>query len=395
MKRISVVLLLGLLGAFLEAGQAAAQTDTGFAALQERGKAAMGVDQYTSTHRFDALADGGRIELQRDDDDSAGVAQIRKHLREIAAAFKSGDFTTPAFVHLKEVPGTRVMAARRSQITYTFKPLPRGGEVRIFTTDPEALKAIAEFMAFQRGDHRAGGMDHSAMKHEPSPEQSLAPADTVAHRPPGRMSGMMTGPGMMMGRGMMMGGGEMMMGSGGMNRGADSAFAADMSIVHELLQNHASITRVVTNLPNGIRTVTESGDPRVAGFIIGHVASMDQRLKDGNIFNVSSKTLPTIFANKDKIRTEIEPTAKGVALTQTSDDSVTVAALQAHASEVSELAAEGMIAMMRSMMGQMGPGLGMMGGGGPGMMNGGCPMMGQMMSPGDPAVSGPPPMPRD
>ena len=51
--------------------------DTGFAAMQQRGKMAMGVDQTTSTHRFDALPDGGRIELQRDTDDSLGQAHNR------------------------------------------------------------------------------------------------------------------------------------------------------------------------------------------------------------------------------------------------------------------------------------------------------------------------------
>jgi hypothetical protein len=95
---------------------------------------------------------------------------------------------------------------------------------------------------------------------------------------------------------------------------------------------------------------------------------------------VASKTLPTIFRNKDKIRTEIQPTARGLALTQTSDDSTTVAALQAHALEVSELAYDGMVAMMRSVMANGGP-MGMMGGTRGGMMNGGCPMMGQMMRP--------------
>src|SRR5437764_1314352 len=51
--------------------------DTAFASMQERGKMAMGVDQFTSTHKFDSFPDGGRIELQRDNDDSAGVAAIR------------------------------------------------------------------------------------------------------------------------------------------------------------------------------------------------------------------------------------------------------------------------------------------------------------------------------
>ena len=119
---------------------------------------AMGVDQYTSTHVFDDLPDGGRIELQRDVDDPAGVAQIRAHLASIAEAFARGDFSIPEFVHdTAEVPGTRVMAARRDRIRYEFRELPRGGEVRITTDDPEALMAIHHFLAFQRGDHRAGG----------------------------------------------------------------------------------------------------------------------------------------------------------------------------------------------------------------------------------------------
>jgi hypothetical protein len=89
-----------------------------------------------------------------------------------------------------------------------------------------------------------------------------------------------------------------------------SAFGSDMSVVHEMLADHNKIRRTVTNLPNGIRTVTESDDPTVAKEIKDHVASMDQRLKDGKVFNVASRTLPTIFANNAKIHTEIQQTAK-------------------------------------------------------------------------------------
>jgi len=131
--------------------------DTAFAALRARGTAAMGVDQYTSTHRFDDLPDGGRIELQRDADDAAGIATIRAHLQGIAAAFARGDFATPAMVHMREVPGTAVMRARSAAIRYEYRALPRGGEVRITTADPEALRAIHAFLAFQRSDHRAAG----------------------------------------------------------------------------------------------------------------------------------------------------------------------------------------------------------------------------------------------
>jgi hypothetical protein len=131
--------------------------DTAFAAMQERGRKAMGVDQYTSTHRFDARPTGGRIELVRDASDSAGVAQIRSHIREIARAFASGDFSTPEYVHGHAVPGTKVMRDKRSVITYEPRDLPGGAELLIGTKDPEALAAIHEFLAFQRREHRAGG----------------------------------------------------------------------------------------------------------------------------------------------------------------------------------------------------------------------------------------------
>jgi hypothetical protein len=135
----------------------AAQTprahDSAFAAMQERGKLLMGVDQYTSTHHFDDRADGGRMALERDVDDSAGVARIREHMRAIAQAFKAGDFSTPMMVHLRDVPGSRTMAAKRGAITYEPRDLPRGAELLIKTSDPEAQRAIHDFMAFQRSEH--------------------------------------------------------------------------------------------------------------------------------------------------------------------------------------------------------------------------------------------------
>jgi len=165
---------------------------------------------------------------------------------------------------------------------------------------------------------------------------------------PGTGSGM--GPGMMhgMGPGMQSGMGPGMMGgamAGGMH---DDAFRADMGLVHDMLGSHERIERKVTNLPNGIRTVTESDDPQVAATIKAHVASMAKRLEEGREFNLFSPTIPVLFENKDKIRTAVEPTEKGVTVTQTSDDAKVVAALQEHAVEVSELVRDGMAAMMRA-----------------------------------------------
>jgi hypothetical protein len=143
--------------ATLTLSSAAVAQDTSFAAMQKRGKVAMGVDQYTSIHNFDDLADGGRIELQRDRDDVAGTRAIRDHLKAISAAFSAGDFSAPAFVHMRDVPGTKTMAEKRNVIRYTFRELPRGGELRITTSDSVARAAVHQFMAFQRSDHHATG----------------------------------------------------------------------------------------------------------------------------------------------------------------------------------------------------------------------------------------------
>jgi hypothetical protein len=170
---------------------------------------------------------------------------------------------------------------------------------------------------------------------------------------PGMMHGM--GPGMMRGmdHGAAAGGHGPMAGPVGMLTRQDAGSSADMGLVHDLLMNHTKIKRTVTNLPNGIKTVTESDDPQVAQTIKAHVASMSQRLKDGREFNIFSTTLPVLFENRDKIQSVVEVTEKGSVVTRTSTDAKVVAALQGHAAEVTELAQEGPVAMMRGMMSRM------------------------------------------
>ena len=129
-----------------------------FAAMQERGQQVMGANQYTSAHVFEDLPDGGRVVLDRADAaDTAAITTIRVHMGDIATAFRAGDFTKPFQVHAQTVPGTDVMTAKRSAITFEKIDRPRGGEVRMRSTDPAAVAAIHEFLAFQRDAHHAAG----------------------------------------------------------------------------------------------------------------------------------------------------------------------------------------------------------------------------------------------
>lgn len=158
--RIALTLGSLLVGCSGPERQPKASADSAFAALQQRGAVAMGVDQYTSTHVFEPLADGGRIVLQRDHVDAAGTATIRAHLEEIATRFAAGDFTIPGVVHAQIVPGTIEMKAHRTLLRYAFDTLPNGGQVRIIASDSVVLAAVRAFLQFQRMDHRADGHDH-------------------------------------------------------------------------------------------------------------------------------------------------------------------------------------------------------------------------------------------
>ena len=135
-----------------------AADDSAFRDVQSRGAGVMGVDQSTSAHVFESLPDGGRIVLERPDTtDAEGIRTIRAHMRDIADQFRRGDFSAPFLVHAQVVPGTREMARLAAAITYTPVDRPRGAELRLTTSDADARKAIHEFLAFQRADHRAAG----------------------------------------------------------------------------------------------------------------------------------------------------------------------------------------------------------------------------------------------
>ena len=105
---------------------------------------------------FETLPNGGIIEIQRASDDSAGMRAVRVRLRALAQALSQGDVSSPGYTRMTSAPGGRVMLDRRNAIRYDYRDLPRGGALRISTSDYAARKAIWEFIAFQRNENMAG-----------------------------------------------------------------------------------------------------------------------------------------------------------------------------------------------------------------------------------------------
>src|SRR5688500_13559497 len=101
-----------------------------------------------ASHQFQMLPNGGSIEIQAAD--AAGVAHVREHLAEVTAAFSAKEPLAELVDHVRCMPGGATMLAKRSTLTLAYRELPRGAELRITTADADALKAVHEFITFQR-----------------------------------------------------------------------------------------------------------------------------------------------------------------------------------------------------------------------------------------------------
>jgi hypothetical protein len=125
--------------------------------VEKYGDEAMGFPHDKTSHHFRLYSDGGAIEVTvNDSKDSQNEQAIRSHLTHIITMFSNGEFSLPMFIHDQAPPGVPVMKEKRADISYSFDELPAGGRVRIKTANPEALKAIHDFIRFQIADHHTG-----------------------------------------------------------------------------------------------------------------------------------------------------------------------------------------------------------------------------------------------
>jgi hypothetical protein len=125
--------------------------------VNKHGDMAMGFSHRKTTHHFRLTASGGFIQVQANDPkDTTSRAQVRVHLQHISKAFKDGDFSDPEMTHSRVPPGVPTMQQLKFAIEYKYVETKAGGKVLISTLNPEALKAVHEFLRFQIEDHQTG-----------------------------------------------------------------------------------------------------------------------------------------------------------------------------------------------------------------------------------------------
>jgi hypothetical protein len=130
-----------------------------------------------------------------------------------------------------------------------------------------------------------------------------------------------------------------------------SATQADMATDMDLFDRHTEIRRTVEEVPDGVRTTTESDDPAIASRLQAHVSPMYQHLAQGREVTCMSSSLPTPVSRGQGYRRQLTLTAKGVSVTESSSDPAPAAAIHDHAREVTGFVDDGMPAMMRAMVG--------------------------------------------
>lgn len=121
----------------------------------------------------------------------------------------------------------------------------------------------------------------------------------------------------------------------GMGRGPGPEMRADQEVFHFLLEHHAEIRRSVKKLENGVETLTESDNLKVAAKIQEHVASMHQRVKEGRGLRFWDDLFVAVFEKHAAIKMTVENTKQGVKVHETSEDRVAAALIQTHAEVVS------------------------------------------------------------
>ena len=128
----------------------------------------------------------------------------------------------------------------------------------------------------------------------------------------------------------------------------DERHDADREVFQYLLANHEKIKRTVKELPNGVETLTESESPEVAAKIKEHVEWMTVRIKETNPIRMRDPLFAEIFKHTDKIKMQHEDTAKGVRVTETSDDPTVAKLIKAHAKVVSGFVERGFAEAMKN-----------------------------------------------
>ncbi len=116
----------------------------------------MPFDMSKTIHIFKMTETGGVEKvLARDPRETRQIALIRQHLKLESKKFQHGDYSDPARLHGKDMPGLKELQAGAAHIEITYSELPAGAQITFKTRSLRLLTAIHRWFGAQLSEHGA------------------------------------------------------------------------------------------------------------------------------------------------------------------------------------------------------------------------------------------------
>lgn len=130
------------------------------AEVSRRGPDVMPFSLPATTHVFTRTAQGGvQKVIAKDAADAVQVQLVRRHLQEIRTQFLRGDFSGPAHIHGRNMPGlAELRAAKTGQLAIAYQDTPDGAELTYTATDATLVQALHKWFDAQLSDHGRDAM---------------------------------------------------------------------------------------------------------------------------------------------------------------------------------------------------------------------------------------------
>jgi hypothetical protein len=135
---------------------AAAQAQTTQEHVHQMSHGVMPFDMSKTVHIFKMTESGGiqRV-IAKDPIEADQIALIRKHLQHEAERFQHGDYSDPATLHGRHMPGLMDLQNGASRIKVSYASVSSGAEITFETTDLHLLTAIHRWFGAQLSEHGA------------------------------------------------------------------------------------------------------------------------------------------------------------------------------------------------------------------------------------------------
>jgi hypothetical protein len=149
-------LIGGVVVTCLDAGCSSTRPETRQEHVHQMGSGVMPFDLSKTTHVFQMTEDGGIQQVRaKDPADAKQIMLIQRHLRHESERFRKGDFSDPASLHGKDMPGLRELSEGATRLRVIYAPLPDGAEITFATQDAHLVTAVHRWFGAQLSEHGA------------------------------------------------------------------------------------------------------------------------------------------------------------------------------------------------------------------------------------------------